>query len=74
MQLPLCSNAYDDITDFELWISKKHKNLDITKRNINFFSNKKIQKLHIKGYFLAKNSFLAEVTFKLSETYYFPLV
>ena len=27
-------------------------------------SNKKIHQLYIKGYFMAKNSFAAEVTFK----------
>ena len=28
-----------------------------------FLSNKKIHKLYIKGYFITKNSFVAEVTF-----------
>ena len=32
--------------------------------NMIFYSNKKIHKLHIKGYFTAKNSFLAEILFK----------
>ena len=31
----------------------------------HFSSNKKINSLHIKCYFMANNSFVAEVTFKL---------
>ena len=50
-----CSNAYDDVEDFE--ICGIHKNTEIQmsrERNI-FSSNKKILQLHIKGYFMAKN-------------------
>ena len=36
-------------------------------RNITFSSNEKIHELHIKGYFMAKNTFVEEVTFKISE-------
>ena len=38
--------------------------VDIRERNI-FSSNLQIHKLHIKSYLMTKNSFLAEVTFKL---------
>ena len=64
MYLPLWSNAYDDVTDFEIWISQKLKNTDISRTNI-FSSNQKIQ-LHIKGYFIAKNNFIAEATLKVT--------
>ena len=47
-----------------MWISQKHKNLDITRAKNIFSSNSKKYDLHIKGYFVAKNSFIAEVTFK----------
>ena len=63
-KLPSCSNAYDDVTDFE--ICQFHKSTKIQKsreRNIIFTSNKKNHYLRIKGYFIAKNSFVAEVTF-----------
>ena len=62
--LPLWSNAYDDVTDFEIWISQKLKNTDISRINI-FSSNQKIQ-LHIKGSFIAKNNFIAEATLKVT--------
>ena len=46
-----------------------------------FSSNKKIHELHIKGYFMARNAFVAEVTFnviftalqKLNNVTYFTL-
>ena len=34
-----------------------------------FFSNKKNYQLHIKGYFVTKNCFVVEVTFKIEETF-----
>ena len=37
-----------------LWISQKHKNLDISRKK-HFSPNKKIYLLYIKGYFMAKN-------------------
>ena len=39
MQLPLCSNAYDNVTDFK--ICEKHGNLDTRERIVIFSSNKK---------------------------------
>ena len=39
-------------------------------RNIIFSSNKKIYISHINGYVMAKNSFVAEVNFKLKATTY----
>ena len=45
-------------------ISQKHRNLDISKAK-HFSSNKMIPLLHIKGYFMAKNSFVVKVTFKV---------
>ena len=47
-----CSNAYDDVTDFE--ICRFHKNTKTYiswEQNIIFSSNKKIHLLHIKGCF-----------------------
>ena len=39
-----------------------------------FSSNKKIHKLHIKGYFIAKNSFVEEAAFKgLNGSYRFKI-
>ena len=58
--------APDDATDFE--ICGFYKNTRILKsweRNIIFSSNKKSHQVHIKGYFMTKNSFAAEVTFKI---------
>ena len=46
----------------------KTQNLE---RNIIFSSNKKIHELHIKGYFMKKNNFVAEVTFKEPEIKHF---
>ena len=43
----------------DLWISQKRKNLDIW-RTKHFL-------LHIKGYFIEKNSLVAEVVFNHSE-------
>ena len=50
------------------------KSMDFTKtqkslsreRNITLPSNKKIHELHMMGYFMAKNTFGAEITFKFS--------
>ena len=42
MQLPLCSNAYDDVTDFEIYGFHKNTKIQIyQERNIIFYSNKK---------------------------------
>ena len=49
---------------WDLWISQKHKNLDIW-RVKHFLLPKK--KLHIKGYFITKNSLVAEVAFNHNE-------
>ena len=35
-----------------------------------FSSNKKIHELYIKGYFITKNSFVAEVTFNIGKDEY----
>ena len=45
-------------------ISQKRRNLDISRAK-HFSSYKKIRQLHIKGYFMAKNSFAVMVTFKV---------
>ena len=61
------ANRFDDVTDFE--ICEFHKNTKISisrEQNIIFSSNKKIHQLHIKCYFMTKNSFVAEVTFNES--------
>ena len=47
------------------WISQKHKNLDISRaKHYFFFKLKRFINYNIKGYFMTKNSFVAEVTFK----------
>ena len=43
----------------------KTQNLNISRTKHSFIQ--KIHKLHIKGYFIAKNSFVAEVTFKMQQ-------
>ena len=48
---------------WNLWISQKYKTVDISRTKHYYFSNKKNHQLHIKGYFMAKNSFVAGVTF-----------
>ena len=56
---PLSSNTYDDVTDFEICAFHRNTKIQISReRNIFPSLNK-----HIKGYFTAKNSFAAEVTF-----------
>ena len=65
MELPLCSSAYDDVTDFEICGFHKNTKISISReQNIIFSSKKKNHQLHIKRYFMTKNSFVAEVTFK----------
>ena len=60
----LCSSAYDNITDFEIWGFHINTKMQISqKQNIIFCSNKKIHWLHIKGYFMAKNILVMKVTF-----------
>ena len=61
VQLPLCSNVYDDVTDFA--ICGFHKN---TKINIYLENETRNNQLHIKDYFMAKNTFVVEVTFKVN--------
>ena len=53
-----------------LWC--KNTKISISReRNILFSSNKKIHLLHIKGYFIAKNSFVAEVIFNSNRAWLF---
>ena len=67
MLLPACSYGYDDVTDFEICgFHKRTKTYILRVQNIVFSSNKKIHKLHITGYFMAKNSCVADVTFKIA--------
>ena len=54
-----------NVTDFEISEFHKSKKISISsEQNTIFSSNKKIHQLHFKGYFMTKNSFVAEVTFK----------
>ena len=46
-------NVYNEVTDFEVWIHQKNKHLNIQKLK------------DINGCDLAKNSFLAEITFNV---------
>ena len=48
---------------FKSVVFTKHKNLDILGTE-HYLSNKKIHWSHIKGYLIARNRFVAEVTFK----------
>ena len=57
--------------------SQISKSVDFTKaqkstyvENEPFFQIKKIHELHIEDYFIAKNSFVAEVTFKSGSVQY----
>ena len=59
------SDAYDDVTDFEICGFHKSTKIQISRERNIFSSNKKNHLLHIKGYFMARNSFVAEVAFKL---------
>ena len=50
---------------------KKTQNSRYLENNTLFFLQiKKIHYLHIKGYFMAKNSFIAEVTFNVVIHYF----
>ena len=61
----MCSNAYDDVTGFKICGFHKNTKMQISlERNPIASSNKKNHQLHIKGYFMTKISFEAEVTFK----------
>ena len=61
----LCSNAYNDVTDFEIcWFHKKTKISISWGQDIIFLQIKKFT----KGYFMTKNSFVADVTFNSSCT------
>ena len=65
MYHPLCSNAYADVTDFEICGFQENTKIQMSREwRIIFSSNKKIHYLHIQGYFTTKNSFVANVTFK----------
>ena len=44
--------------------TKTEKSRYLENEALFFFSNKKIHELHTKGYFITKNSFVVEVTFK----------
>ena len=46
------------------FVFHKNKNLDIS-RTKHYFFYKKNHYLNIKGYFMAKNTFVAKVTFKI---------
>ena len=46
-----------------------HKNIKILislEQNIIFSSNQNISQFYVKGFFMAKNCFVAEVTFKIT--------
>ena len=43
------SNVYDEVTDFEVWIHQKLKNLNILRTNHCFFFKWKNQSLHIEA-------------------------
>ena len=60
----MCSNVYDDVTNFEVYTTKIYRY-----RIETFFL--KIKKLFIKVYNVAKNSFLAQITFDCKIPYSF---
>ena len=49
-----------------LMTSQILKYVDFTKTQKSRYLENKIHKLHIKGYFMAKNNFVVEVTFKFT--------
>ena len=51
-------NTYDDVTDYEICEVHKNTKIQISQERNIFSSNEKIPQLHIKGYFIAKNSFV----------------
>ena len=59
------SNAYDDVTDFKICEFHKSTKVQISRERNIFYSNKKIQYLNLKGYFIAKNSLVVENTFNM---------
>ena len=74
MQLPLCGNVYDDVTDFE--ICGFHKNTKIyrhlEKETLVFLQMKKLKINYTsRATLFQKNSFLAVVTFQSHTTYYY---
>ena len=66
MQLKLCSNAYGDVADFEICGFHKNAELSISReRNTIFLQIKKFISYKSRAmYVMAKNSFVAELTFK----------
>ena len=63
----IMQQCYDDVTDFEIRAFYKNRTISISReRNMIFSSNKKNHQLHIKRQFVTKNSFVAEVTFKVN--------
>ena len=65
IQLPLCSNDHDDVTDLE--ICGFHKNTNsryLKKKTLFLLQIKKNHLSYIEDYFMAKNSVAVEVTFK----------
>ena len=63
MQLPLCSNAYDDVIDFEIWILQKQKSRYLKNGTLFFLQIKNL--IALQGLLYGKNSLVAEVTFNL---------
>ena len=66
MKLPLCSNANDEVTDFEICGFHKNTKIYISReRNIIFSSNKKIINHTSRATLLQKiPSFVEELTFQ----------
>ena len=48
---------------WDLQVSQKHKNLDISRTKYHFFFKQKNSLLHIKRCFMTNNSFVGEVNF-----------
>ena len=57
--MPMITSQILKSADF----TKTQKSRYLENETYFFLQIKKIHKLHIKGYFMAKNSFVAEVTF-----------
>ena len=60
--LLICSTVYDDVTNLKFIDLSNIQKSNFFRKNIIFPSNKTIHSLYIKGYVMAKNNFLAEVT------------
>ena len=70
MWLPLCSDVYDDVTDFAISGFCKNIKIKISQEWKIFPSNKKKALVTHQGLIYGKNTFVADVTFNELRPYY----